>query len=331
MLATGEFATLQGMLSSILRIFQDVRWLMALTAVAALSACAGGNPGALSEDSLAVDSVEGQGILGGTEVTAEDELLDFIVAIEAEGFAGRSIHCTGTLIHPRVILTAAHCTEDNEDYLHSVQVRFRSLKFGADVTAEGARDLTSPRVTRFAERVVRPARWNELLRDDPANRERLRYDVALLVLTRPAPPSTRPVPFQAYDGGFVGLPRITTAGYGATGGHFEMIQGQRVLFSEGDGTLRQVEITRSPREESPVHFDTYQWSKGICHGDSGAPALTRILGHWVQIGVASYVTNLGTSACRKKGYFLSLAGTLTNEDSLANWISAQLAALEQER
>jgi hypothetical protein len=296
-----------------------VRLFLFFASLVGLAACADIQGREAAE--LSLGQGDSQKIFGGELVAAEDPLLDFVVAIEATSKSGRAIECTGTLVHPRVILTAAHCTEDSSEYLSTLRIRFRKLQFHPKPGANNQNNLRRDSLSRRAVQVRRPERWDDLLKNDPRNIVRTNYDLALVLLKEAAPGNTRPVLLLPLTKNTSSLPTLTAVGYGAEGGFIEDINGVRILTTNGAGPLRKVELTRSPREDSPHRFDSFQLNKGICYGDSGGPALTQVFGRWVQIGLASYVTHSPEEICKRKGFFLNIGYVEGGERPMANWIS----------
>lgn len=301
-----------------------LRALLLSLVVGLLSACA--DTHSLPGGELALDAANAQRIFGGEDVEKGDSLLNFVVAIDSEGIGSREIDCTGTLIHKRVVLTAGHCMDLPELFIKTAHIRFRTLDFD-ESTERNERLQVAAGNTRRALNIVRPQRWNELFKADPRDRARLGYDVALILLDQDAPEGTRPVRLSSFNPSSSTLSTLTTVGFGAESGTLESFEGQRSLFLHGAGPLRRVDLTRLPREESEMHFETYQQLKGICYGDSGAPALINMFGQWVQIGVASYVTNAGTEVCRQKGFFLKLGFKTESGETLHEWIQRSVLEL----
>lgn len=225
------------------------RAFILLLAFALLSACA--ETSSRTPGELTLDPARAQRIFGGTEVEKGSELLDFVVAVDSRGVADREINCTGTLIHKRIVLTAGHCMDFPDLFVKSAQIRFRSRDF-AYANEENESLKVAEAFTRRALAIVRPPRWDELRQDDPHNRERLGYDVALILLDEEAPEGTTPVTFSDLKPEFSVMKQLTTVGFGAEGGTLDVVDGHRNLLLHGAGPLRLVTLMRSPDRKSVV-------------------------------------------------------------------------------
>ncbi|MFI5843620.1 S1 family peptidase [Catenuloplanes sp. NPDC051500] len=177
--------------------------------------------------------------------------------------------CAGTLVAPRVVLTAAHCA-------YNVPVE------GLAVTA-GTVDLDDTRTAREARvtRAIIAPRFTQVVQGD---------DWAMLQLDRKLPLPTIPVnTAPGYDTG-----RFTVVGWGATG---EDESQQR--------TLRFVDVPLVPdracvaafRKEGYTYLPDEMLCAGYitdgrrdaCYGDSGGPLIRRdAYGGWLQVGVVSW-------------------------------------------
>jgi hypothetical protein len=180
-----------------------------------------------------------------------------------------SVHCTGTLIAPRLILTAAHCVSDP---------RLGSnleVLFGGDAAEPGAK------VLRVSAVHVHPDYHAD---GDPA-------DLAVLLLDEPAPAEAVSLPTQPLTGAAGQSVRIV--GFGQTHAAGEPPRTKR------SGTARI----------SEVHSADFLIAPGpalSCRGDSGGPLFGTESGREVLIGVtstgdpgcATYGRNVRTDAFR---------------------------------
>lgn len=159
--------------------------------------------------------------------------------------------CTGTLIAPRLVLTAAHCVIDRRLALDL------EVMLGSDVTAPGA----------VFHRVVDIAVHPDYRQDGDE------LDVALLVLDRPA--AAQPVALAAgpMDAGLQGQP-VRIVGFGETGPTGLPPGSKRT----GTATIGQVAGNWFHIEPGPSMS---------CHGDSGGPVLGIEDGVDVLLGVSS--------------------------------------------
>jgi len=247
-------------------------------------------------------------IIGGRAASiAEFPSLAFIEAREGkQGFA-----CTGTVVAPRVVLTAAHCVEN--------------LDRGQLTTAGSyalATSVTSPEEAG-PEDVFRVSEAHVFPGFDPGS---LRGDAAILILDRPttAPPIALAGPTDAaiYGGGTT----VQLAGWGLT----------RPNAREGASGLRTTSMVVQPpatckrktrayyNEFSPAAqtctLDVPAKKSGGCFGDSGGPAIgLRPDGTQVELGVIS----TGGEFCSTKQ-----PNVFTRADYISGWVSEWIAATE---
>jgi hypothetical protein len=180
-------------------------------------------------------------ITNGTPATGDPS----VVALVRTGT--RAAFCTGTLIAPRVVLTAAHCVQPGSTDTQAF--------FGSDLAATGT----------FID-VVYVAQATGF------DRGTLTNDVALLLLAGSSPEQPKPVSQRPFDPSFVGR-TIRIVGFGAAGGANDT----SMLKREGVATIAELDDTTFLFHPSPSQ---------TCVGDSGGPAFSPIEGVEYLIGIA---------------------------------------------
>jgi secreted trypsin-like serine protease len=269
-------------------------------AIAALALCA---PAGASASGGAQASIVG----GSPASIAQFPYLAYIEAgNEHSGFA-----CTGTVVAPRVVLTAGHCAESVETGTFSKPTEY--------VVAIG---VANPKQAS-AENVYGVVATHVFPSFDPGV---VHGDAAVLILSRPtsAPPLALAGAADAalYEGGAT----VSVAGWGVT----------RAQNRQGPANMRTTTMTVQKdstcgRKTKGFYKDysgalqlcllsTPNNRSGTCFGDSGGPAVaTRPDGTPVELAVISVVGPL----CSPQ-----TPNVLTRVDYVSTWVSEWIAATE---
>lgn len=241
-------------------------------------------------------TAQAQDIVNGREETA----FPATVAIGAQLGEYTMAVCTGSLITPEVVLSAAHC---GSDYPPELVVQVGAAFFGSRVD-------NSEQIVGFDSFVVHPDyvpldsggsfsgsyNWDDLGQND----------VALLVLSEPV--DVQPVWFRTepLDDVAVGQ-TVTSVGFGVTSGS-----------GSGSGIKRSAELQIDVI--SDMFLISYSSSNpndaNVCSGDSGGPQYHLSGDIWTQWSVHSWAD----AACT------SQSGS-TRTDVVSGWILDELEAL----
>lgn len=247
-------------------------------------------------------------VIGGHNANiAQYPALAYIEGVQATaGYA-----CTGTVVAPRVILTAGHCVEDIES---------SSIVEPSEIAvATGVSNLTKIPQANISE-VVQVLAFPNF---DPT---RLQGDAGLLILAAPvaAPPIAMATSADAplYEPGT----ELTIAGWGIddrnTGHAPNQLQAATVPVEDAArckrGTQRFYPFFDPSRQVCALDIPGFKIT--TCHGDSGGPAIaTRADGTPVEIGV----TSLGDGSCNP-----SSPGVFTRVDQISTWVQSWINAVE---
>lgn len=260
-------------------------------------------------------------IIGGEPVLDKVELSYSIVGIydsEEQGI------CTGSLIAPNLVLTAAHCINSNPS----------KMKIIFNVNLDKVIGTKNQLITMFYQRNVTDAKVNPVYLD-PANEDKESDvgDIALIKFEGDLPEGYHPAEILSDDSILKRGVDITVAGFGVSNVYTEPIDPKKVkdlqdaieygevyCFDEaltdcvtvemgGDGLLRQTHALISSMQETEFRLDE-STGHGTCSGDSGGPAYVTVDGKLYLTGV----TSRGSALCDDVGVY-------TNVVPYAEWIS----------
>ncbi|MBS1984937.1 MAG: serine protease [Bdellovibrionales bacterium] len=240
-------------------------------------------------------------ILGGEDATGQEVFAKSIVGI-IDTEAGAL--CTGSLIAPNIVLTAAHCVSDFPDDETVVQAPTTNIqvRFGLEVRK-------SPiALVRQADAIVVNPKWFEHFND-----EQNTGDLALVHFEGTLPDGYQPITLAHSREDLFNGENAVLAGYGITDG----------VLHTGAGRLRFVNIPLADVNFSDTEVRLDQTAgKGACHGDSGGPGYLVQNGQYVLWGVTSRGLGEGDKAVNCQD-----GAAYTNVTAYLDWIEATVKTI----
>jgi secreted trypsin-like serine protease len=197
-----------------------------------------------------------QGIINGVTDSNDDAVV--IVVSQVPGSMQAAL-CTGTVISPHVVLTAAHCVDP--DTIGGATAQTFVLT-GTTLSS------TAPRLA------VQDRHFDAAFNMNAAGSG---HDVGVVILSSPAPMAPLPYNRTALPQSMVGSP-ARIVGYGITDGND--------MMGTTAGTRRTAPTTLA--HLSDLFVGLQDGSHGICEGDSGGPAFMTLNGVETVVGVTSF-------------------------------------------
>ena len=258
-----------------------------------------------------------QAIRGGSNVSGAST--PWLVGILADG---DSVICTGSVIAPTWILTAAHCvTEETDDGIITFDAsEVRVLRPGVNPWAAGTWETATRAVN-----VVPNAAYTFNPEFEPW------ADIALIELAAPIP-GTKVISLDIPNGTHQSGSNVRAYGWGVTTNtgtqpRAAKVTNLKVLSGIGDTTCRKWSTTGYRHAASLICAGSTTTTNAICGGDSGGPLVKlNQAGKPVQIGVTSFAGSSECASYTRPGQFVRVASvrwwidSYLGRDSEWNWL-----------
>lgn len=203
--------------------------------------------------------------------------------------------CTGTLVAPDAVITAAHCTDGTSNPALDISVYFDTI------------DMRFPGITIALRNVIVPPEY-------ATNGATSAFDVAILELTKPLTDrrSAAILPEPATIGDL-----YLQVGFGRTDPAKEASYGQLHYYSEASSAC-------APYQLSDAKFICFREDDGtgVCDGDSGGPIFRKDDGGHTMVGIVSFGRG---DSCRDLGVGLQIA---TNYAFLKQHLGSRMACAQ---
>jgi V8-like Glu-specific endopeptidase len=204
-------------------------------------------------------------IVGGAADTNDPAVVYILIQHASNPTVATSFQCSGIIVSPHVVLTAAHCLDPSIIGTGQSFYVFTGDNNNDNTEANDSKNYVYDCVPHF-DPAFDKTTYNPVTNPSSA------HDIAVLVTPTAMTPAPLPMNRASLDASLVGT-QARVLGYGLTAGGDAGTSGQRFE--------RTVSISRVD-DENVIFQDT------TCEGDSGGPTLATINGQEVVVGVHSY-------------------------------------------
>lgn len=260
-------------------------WML-LSCLSLLAACGqGGAPGSSIASQASGDEA---GVFGGERIESNARISRYVVGIEYEGADGKTKICTGSMIGPQMVLTAAHCVSKK---LNTMRVIFTTSLENTDaVSASLKRRVVSARVHQGYQKAEDDRVFTNV------------YDLAVLKLESAAPQHVRHAQLAASFFSVSQIPTVYAIGFGMT--TFD----SKTRVATGERTLKNAIVPRLETDRPEILVLDQSKGTGVCVGDSGGPMLVENADGFIVMGVASTVYNPNSNdLCVSQATYISVS------------------------
>jgi secreted trypsin-like serine protease len=243
------------------------------------------------------------------------KVADFPALAYIEGSrATERYSCTGTVVAPRVVLTAGHCVEDLESgsIVEPSQIRVAT-------GISNLEHIPQEKVSVVSQALVFPG-FNPAL---------VHGDAGLLILSAPVAAKPIPLATKAESSLYGAGTKLKVAGWGVNridaqgNGHIpNQLQSAVVPIDTAEGCTTGVSLFYGfyEPERQLCTLDAPQFKATPCSGDSGGPAIaTRSDGTAVEVGIVS----MGDFTCSPDS-----PAIYTRVDQISGWVNRWIDAVE---
>jgi uncharacterized delta-60 repeat protein len=239
-----------------------------------------------------------QAIRGGSNVSASST--PWLVGILADG---DSVLCTGTVIAPTWILTAAHCvTEETDEGIVTFEAsEVRVLRPGVNPSSLGTWETATRAVN-----VIPNAAYTFNMQFEPW------ADIALIELDAPIP-GTKVIALDSTSSTHKSGANVRAYGWGSTSNsgaspNAAKVANLKVLSGIGDASCRKWTAAGFTHAASLICAGSTVTTNAICSGDSGGPLVKfNNAGKPVQIGVTSFAGQSECASYTRPGQFVRIS------------------------